>query len=105
MATFYVLPPRPLVRELVASRLNDVLPGLQWDRQASTDLLEILTADLLGRGDVFVVYREDVQETEDLFQGLSEHFGAEPGDTVVEVRLGGKPGGLTSRQWQLPRAA
>lgn len=89
MATFYVLPPRNNLEEELSALLGRLLPGLPmpvdaWD--AVTDRL----ASIAGwPADVYLVPRDDLPPGEPVHLALAEHFGAEPGDSIVEVRPAG----------------
>lgn len=89
MATFYVLPPRACLEEELTGLLGRLLPGLPlpvdaWD--AVTDQL----ASLAGwPADAYLVPRDDLPAGEPVHQSLAEYFGAEPGDSIIEVRPSG----------------
>lgn len=100
MATFYLLPPRPVIGERFAAYLGHLFPGLDWSRTQWPDLGETLGAVAAERPDVFVVYREELGDV-DVPQALRDGFGAETGDEVVEIRTGLKPGELVNRRWQV----
>jgi hypothetical protein len=100
MATFYVLPPRPFLGRCYATYLQTLFPGLAWDDDACSDLADRLSAVAAGRQDVYLVYREELPEDDDLARGLADAFGAEPGDEVIEVCPG-----RDANRWRLGRAA
>jgi hypothetical protein len=100
MATFYVLPPRPFFGRCYATYLQTLFPGLTWDDAVCPELADRLSSVAADRKDVYVVYREELPEDEDLARGLADGFGAEPGDEVIEVRLG-----RDAHRWRLGRAA
>lgn len=77
MSTFYLLPSRSSLEEYLAEVLKPLLPCVA--RQPSP-LLEILESTVLLHPDVFVVYREELPEVEDLDHALRDGFGAETGD-------------------------
>ncbi len=84
MATFYVLPPRACLDDALAAVLGKLLPGLPvpadtWDR----------FADHFAPPGVYLVSRDDLPDATPLPAALADGFGAEPGDRVVEVALGG----------------
>ncbi len=83
MSTFYLLPPRILAGHQLLALLG--LAGNQPDR-----LLELCeaVARAVENGETFVIYREDLPAGEDPAQALVDGFGAEPGDEVIEIRLG-----------------
>jgi hypothetical protein len=105
MSIFYVLPPRPLLGECYASYLQSLFPGLGWASSRWPGLADQLGAVAADHPDVYVVYREDLPDNEELDQALADGFGAEAGDEIVEVRPGTRPGQLTARRWQLGSAA
>ena len=100
MATFYVLPSRPLVGRRVAESLGKLFPGLAWGAADWPDLAELIGATVMGRPDVYVLYREDVPDGMALGDALMQEFGAEPGDEVVEVALGARLSEVGLRRWQ-----
>jgi hypothetical protein len=101
MSTFYVLPPRTIIGERFAGYLATLFPGLRWESTRWSDLGETLGRVAATHGDVYVVYREELQPGDDLRQALHDGFGAEAGDDVIEVRAGLQPGELTTRRWRL----
>ena len=98
MATFYVLPPRPILGERFADFLRLVFPGLEWD---AADLGDLLCAAAAGRAGVFVVHREDLPPGEPVARALVDAFGAEPGDEVIEVRPSGRAADLAASRWRV----
>ena len=97
MSTFYLLPPRRFLAEHLASYLDGVFPGLDWDNPS--ELVETLSAAASAHSDVYVVHREDLPHLGDIGPALIEGFGAEDGDRVIEVGIGaGKP---ISRSWRV----
>src|SRR5262245_24373645 len=100
MATFFVLPSRPVLGQRFADFLGTIFPGLQWQRPESWDLAESLGHTALRLRDAYVVYREDVPDGESLEEALARDFGAEPGDEVVEVLPGDRFVTLTARRWR-----
>lgn len=101
MSTFYLLPPRPYLGERFASYLQGLFPGLRWDRAVWSNLADGLAAAATCQPGVYVVYREELPEGEDMERALADGFGAEPGDEVIEVR----PGEPAARRWQVGRRA
>ena len=100
MATFYVLPPRPLLAESLGRFLSEWLPGLHDSAVPGGDLIELLREHLDRRGDVFVVFREDLPDGTAADDALRDAFGAEAGDEVIELRLAAA-GRVQSRSWRL----
>jgi hypothetical protein len=105
MSTFYILPRRPLVEETFAEYLKPLFPGLPRDAIRSSILTELLESGVLLQPDVFVVYREDLPAGEDIVRTLADGFGAEPGDEVIEVRLGSGRQEWTNESWRVSDAA
>lgn len=100
MAQFYLLPPRPIVGEALSWFLRDWFPGLPRitdDGVALADAVQLVAAQ---RPDVFLIFREDLPESEEPIKALRDGFGAEPGDEVFELRLTG-PNQVRSRSWRL----
>jgi hypothetical protein len=105
MSTFYVLPSRSLLGQRFAEFLATVFPGLDWQRPQWRDLAEVLGANVPQQSDVYVVYREDLTDNVVLDEALVRDYGAERGDEVVEVALGGRLALLTTRRWRLGQAS
>jgi hypothetical protein len=105
MATFFVLPPRPLVGDAFAAFLNQFFPGLEWDADMRWNMAQALGDATASRPDGYVVYRDDLPIGEPTGEVLQEAFGAETGDEIVELRFSGRPCELTSRRWRLRRNA
>jgi hypothetical protein len=99
MAVFYLLPPRPFLGERFAGFLQSYFPGLDWDAALRSQLADVFGAAVVGRPDVYVVYREDLPPGEIPARALVDGFGAEAGDEVVEVRPGHRPGEVVTRRW------
>ncbi|HEY7310118.1 MAG TPA: hypothetical protein VH643_12220 [Gemmataceae bacterium] len=100
MSIFYLLPPRPFVGDRFADFLHTLFPGLDWDSSERASLAELL-GDAAGRPDVFVVFRDELPREEAPSRALIDGYGAEPGDEVVEVRPGGRPGEVHTRRWRI----
>ena len=86
MSTFYVLPARPVLGQRFAELLAGVFPGTDWPSEDWSDLAEALGAAAMSQADIYVVYAEDLPASHSVEFGLMEHFGAEPGDEVIEVK-------------------
>ncbi len=104
MAIFYLLPPRPLLGRCFAGYLQELFPGLEWSVQSWSRLAEILEAAADDREGVYLVHPEELPQGEDVRQALADGFGAEPGDEIVEVRPGARPGDWSVRRWRMDRA-
>lgn len=105
MATFYLLPPRPLMAQHFVTFLQSVFPGLQWDTPTRQNLTEALEAAATCRPDVFVIFREDLPEEEPALVTLMEAYGAEEGDEVIDIQASEGSGRLVPRQWEVRPAA
>lgn len=88
MSTFYLLPPRPLLGARFADLLTAMFPGLEWSSQHWARLAEVLGNTVAEQPDVFIVYRDELPEGENVEQALAEGFGAQPGDDLIEVQPG-----------------
>jgi hypothetical protein len=95
MATFYLLPPRACLEQVVGELFGKLLPGLALPADMWDALAQHLA--LAGRWpEVFLVPRDELPEGDPL-AALAEGYGAEPGDRVVEVSLARPP-----RVWAVP---
>jgi hypothetical protein len=101
MSTFYLLPPREFLGRRLAAALGVLLPGANSRVSFWSDLADFVAKAAAGPDDVYVVYREDLPEEGDPVRALAEHFGAEAGDEVVEIRPGVRAGDMTTRRWRL----
>lgn len=96
MATFYLLPPRACLQDALAGLLGKLLPGLPVPANAWDQLAAVAVADAADA--VYLVPRDDLPDGEPVADALTEGFGADPGDRVVEVPSGG---GM-ARVWRVP---
>ncbi len=85
MATFYLIPPRECLEQAFADFLARVLPGLPVEHTATESLLAALEFEANRAGDVYLIHREDLPGGRDPVRDLVTAFGAEPGDSVVEI--------------------
>lgn len=88
MATFYVLPARAQTGQHFHDYLASVFPGLGWLQSDWPDLAEALAQAADAQPGVYVVFREDLDETSGIETSLVRDFGAESGDEVVVVHPG-----------------
>jgi hypothetical protein len=100
MATFYLLPPRPILEESLGRFLNTWLPGLRGPAVSGAELAALLQDHLAEHGDVFVIFREDLPDGADAENALRDGYGAEAGDDIIELRLAAGDR-VTSRSWRL----
>src|SRR5262249_41025400 len=101
MSTFYLLPSRPILGQRFANYLQKLFPGLDWPGTSWGDLADVLGTTATRHPDVYVVYREELPEGEDLDQALAHGFGAELGDEVIEVFAGTTPAETATQRWRL----
>lgn len=101
MSTFYLLPSRPVLGERFANLLRTLFPGLDWSSGDWTRLAESVCLAAVHQPDVFVVYGEDFPDDEDAVTVLTDVYGAEAGDEVIEISMGDRPGESTSRRWRI----
>jgi len=99
MSTFYLMPPRPVFAETLAQFLQTWLPGLSVPADAAAEVSDLLQIGLEKRATAFLVFREDLPDGADPAAALRDGFGAEAGDRVIEMRLGGRPGEAGARSW------
>jgi hypothetical protein len=101
VATYYLLPPRPLLGDLVADFLQTLLPGLDWDSDMRTNLADAVASAAEVHEGVYVVFRDELPAGESPESALADGFGAEAGDEVIEVRPTGTAGELAARRWRV----
>lgn len=94
MATFYLLPPRPAL----AAALPRLLGLTAAPAELGVELADALRSGL-NRGDCFAIFREELPDSDNVGDALSDGFGAELGDEVIELRLGADQ--LRSRSWRI----
>ncbi|MBX9680716.1 MAG: hypothetical protein K2X38_18325 [Gemmataceae bacterium] len=105
MATFYVMPPRPLLGQRFGDFLSGMFPDQSWRSGDWADLAESLANAAEGHAGVYVVFAEDLAEDVAAQEALQRDFGAEPGDDVIEVRATRTLGDWNIRRWQIERPA
>lgn len=103
VATFYILPSRPLVGERLSHLLESWLPGIHC-AFSSEELAEGFGSFLNRQTDSYIVFREDLPLEADPVQALIDGFGAEEGDEVIEVAADFWPADPLARRWQVPQA-
>jgi hypothetical protein len=101
MSLFYLMPPRPFLGDRFADFLQTVFPGLDWDSSSRLSLAEMLGEAAVEHDGVYVIYRDELPGGESPTVALVNGFGAEPGDEIVEVRPGGRPGEIVTRRWRV----
>lgn len=104
MATFYVLPPRSCLEQILGDVLNRLLPGLPLPVDGWDLLMLHLAANSGWSKDLYLLSRDDLPEGEPVLDVLRTHFGAEAGDRVVEVPLPRVHASVPSpvRSWIVP---
>ena len=100
MAKFYLLPPRPVVGDAFARFLHEWLPGLPAFSDQCSALTDAIQMVACQNPEVYLIFREDLPEGETSERALADGYGAEPGDEVIEMRLGGS-GDVRARSWRL----
>jgi hypothetical protein len=105
MSTFYLLPPRPLLEESLTTLLKPFFPGLEWSRNAQSELADRVAMVAAGHDDIYVIHRDELPKGADAAQALIDGFGAGPNDEVIEVRPGRTLGQWIARRWRLTDAA
>jgi hypothetical protein len=101
VSTFFVLPPRECLEQATAEFVARVLPGVHAPATLWEDLLGHLMA---GCYETYFIHREDLPGEGDVADDLASGFGAEPGDTVVEVGLASGSATARVRRWVVPAA-
>lgn len=85
MATFYLIPPRECLEAAVAEFVGRVLPGVAAPPVVTESFLAALEFEANRSDDTYFVHREDLPADRDVVSDLTDAFGAEPGDKVVEI--------------------
>ncbi len=88
MATFYVLPARPLVEQMMDRMLAECLPTLPSPLIPLDQFTDLVRDHAERKPNIFVVYRDELPEGTDILEGLRDAFGAESGDDVIELHWG-----------------
>lgn len=102
MATFYVLPPRSVLDNILGGFFAKLLPGMPLPADTWDALADWLASAAGWPADVCLVPADDLPADQPVEAALAAAFGAEPGDRVVEVRLNGTardraiPGGVSA---------
>jgi hypothetical protein len=100
MSTFYLLPPRRWLADHLTDCVGALLPGVAFDVAARQRLCALLL-EAIGEENVLIIHREDLPAGEGIERALIDGCGAGPGDEIIEVRPGSRPGQLTSRRWRI----
>jgi len=100
MATFYLLPARPILEDSLARLVGEWLPGLPAAR-AGMELADALQANVSRQRDIILVFREELPELTGSVEALRDGFGAEPGDEIVELRLTNEAGAVQAKRWRV----
>jgi hypothetical protein len=101
MATFYLLPPQALLEDRLHRFLGAWFAGLRFPPGAWPAFADLAEAALARQHEVYAIFREELPEGEGLASALRHRFGAEAGDTVVEVRAVPGEGEVAVRSWRL----
>ena len=89
MSVFYLLPTRRVIAADFARYLDSLFPGVRPAADVADRLAEMIQA----MADHFVVFADDLHETDSVLSTLRQSFGAQPGDWVVDARGGPAPTG------------
>jgi hypothetical protein len=103
MATFYLLPPRPLLNQRFTELARRLLPD--FPSSAPADFVSLLHELACAQPDTYLIHREDLPSDEDPVQALIDGFGAEPGDDILEIRAGSLLSETSVRRWSVGHAA
>ena len=87
MATFYVLPARPLFEQMIDRLLAEWLPTVPGPVIPAEELTDLVRANAERKADIFIVYRDELPEGVNVIDGLRDAFGAENGDDITELHL------------------
>lgn len=87
MATFYVLPARPLFEQMMDRLLAEWLPTVPGPILPAEELTDLVRTHVERKAEIFIVYRDELPEGVDLIDGLRDAFGAENGDDIIELHL------------------
>jgi hypothetical protein len=71
----------------------------------NADFVAMLQELMRERPDIYLVHREDLPTDEDPVRALVDGFGAEPGDDILEIRLGTLPTETVVRRLTIRLAA
>jgi hypothetical protein len=88
MATFYVLPSRLQVGQRFGEFLHAMFAGAPYSSWDWPDLADSLASLVEAPGDVFLVYREDLDEAISVRDSLLQQFGAALDDDIIEIDFG-----------------
>lgn len=101
MTTFYLLPSRAFVGERFGDFLANLIPGLDHSSSSWVDLAESLANLAQAQSGAYVLFREDIDDSQDLDHVLQADFGAESGDEVFELHTGVDPFDVVIHRWNL----
>jgi hypothetical protein len=103
MSTFYLLPARPQLGERIASFLETLFPGQQWDSAAWSGLADLWSQALASKPNVYLVFGEELPDgpEEDRSEALVTAFGATAGDEIIQIRVGTNAAEFTTQRWRL----
>ncbi len=107
MSTFYLLPSRAVLGDYLAPLLEKALPGLAWRAAGPDAFAEALLAVLQEQTGVYVIFQEDALAEAPTAEILTDQYGAEPADEIIELRLNQQSDELVARRRRVepPRAA
>lgn len=110
MATFYILPPRPALEELLHAIARQLLPGAPlpqnlWDAFRESLGVEDPAMAHLGASPpvaCYIITQDELPEDDGWQETLQQHFGASPEDQVIQSSL---PRLMIGRSQTTPPAA
>lgn len=99
MAIFFVLPSRQGLGQRFGEMLNAIFPGAANSTGDWADLAETVAALVEGRGQAYVVYREDLDEDLGVKDSLLQNFGAALNDEIIEIQFGAGLHQILHQRW------
>jgi hypothetical protein len=88
MATFYLLPPRAELAHHWTDYLRRWFPGLE---DPGSELLDHVIDMVQRQPTAYAVFADELPSDTDARSALSDAFGTEPGDQVLDLRDGPLP--------------
>jgi len=99
-STFYLVSSRVDLGERLVNYLASLFPGLQPQGYSVDDWADVLAELAEKNPNVFVIYREDLED-EDLEEALIDLYGADEGDLVVEVPSQKQEQEVAAKLWRV----
>lgn len=95
MAQFYLLPPRAVLGRRLAATLGIAIP--ESGERAWNDFVDSFMDAMASQG-IYTVYRDELPPGEEPARALTDGYGAEVGDEVIEIA---GDAALSSRRWRI----